>query len=185
MQNCSFNGSITAQYDYAGGIVAYVASGATEITNCTSTGTLNGSGGYVGGILGADAGATTIADSISFIETAGSHTVGGIIGRGTASSAIKNSTSVGSVSGASNVGQIVGSGAVVYTTAEVFPKITALSGGTVSDIRKISDANGYMLRGSIEVGLEDTFIITFATAPNLSVSRQCITFGKRRIYSCR
>ncbi|MGI6363784.1 MAG: GLUG motif-containing protein [Bacillota bacterium] len=52
VQNCSFNGSITAQYDYAGGIVAYVASGATEITNCTSTGTLNGSGGYVGGILG-------------------------------------------------------------------------------------------------------------------------------------
>ncbi|MDD2283670.1 MAG: hypothetical protein PHD92_09835, partial [Eubacteriales bacterium] len=95
--------------------------------------------------------------------------MGGIIGRGTASSAIKNSTSVGSVSGASNVGQIVGSGAVVYTTAEVFPEITALSGGTVSDIRKISDANGYMLRGSIEVGLEDTFIITFATAPNLRV----------------
>ena len=169
VQDCSFNGSINAPYHYAGGIVASVASGTAEITNCTSKGTIDCGGNYVGGLLGCDNGITTVADSISFIEISGIHHVGGIIGGSKADSTIKNCSSAGSVAGATNVGQIVGSGAAVYSTADVFPEITALSTGSVSDISKISDKNGYMLWGSIEVGLEETFVVTFATQPNLRV----------------
>ena len=107
VKNCSFDGSVTASDNYAGGIVGHTA-GVVEVANCTTKGTVTGSS-YVGGILGADDGTTTIADSISSAETSGINHIGGIVGYATANTTIENNTSTGKVTGELNVGQIVGS----------------------------------------------------------------------------
>ncbi|MDD4111291.1 MAG: hypothetical protein PHS54_07150 [Clostridia bacterium] len=172
IDNCLFNGEIEATYQYAGGIVGKSevedSDPVLTISNCVSFGNISGAG-YLGGILGKDNGSATIINSESYVSVSGQDNVGGLVGASSSSTIIKNSTSAGSVIGSSNVGQVVGSGSANYSTADVFPEITAMSIGNVSDINVVNDSKGNFLRGNIEVGLEETFSISFATTPNIKV----------------
>ncbi|MBR5984230.1 MAG: T9SS type A sorting domain-containing protein [Bacteroidales bacterium] len=128
IQDCSFNGDITATSTWIGGIVGKMVS--STVRRCVTAGTIKSStSNYVGGICGhasfGDA-ESLIEDCASNMDISGVSSIGGIAGY-ISNSKVQRCINAGNVSGATNnVGGIVG-----YETDDMAQVLNNLNAGTV------------------------------------------------------
>ncbi len=128
IQDCSFNGDITATSTWIGGIVGKMVS--STVRRCVTAGTISSSTStYVGGICGhasySDA-ESVIEDCASNMDISGVSSIGGIAGY-ISNSKVQRCINAGNISGATNnVGGIVG-----YETDDMAQVLNNINAGTV------------------------------------------------------
>ncbi|MDD3831628.1 MAG: MBG domain-containing protein, partial [Clostridia bacterium] len=173
VDGCSFNGIITAGHNNVGGVVGFAGDvlSTCEIKNTVIQGSISGNT-YVGGIFG---GMPNAATSLIFENcvnlasvTASGSTAGGIVAQVNGAVTLKQCANAGDISAPAAVGELFGSGSPTYTMGDAFPSIVSMSQGTADDILKFN-LGGKMIKGTLEIGLDSSFSMTFATVPELEI----------------
>lgn len=106
VSNSVNTGSVTANTNYAGGIVAVVPQGGTGVSRSYNLGVVFAGGSYAGGIAAESNSAVYACFNAASVSSNG-ESVGGIVGTSYQGSFNKN-YNIGSVSGSTNVGAVLG-----------------------------------------------------------------------------
>ncbi len=130
LDGVALSGALTAQGDYAGGLVAHNYG---RVQNCSSTSTVTGND-YTGGLIGLTEPDTVVLTSYTQASVSGILTTGGLIGKQDRYARVEHCYAEGSVIGTEKVGGLIGEseGGIIldsYSTSSV--TATRFVGGLV------------------------------------------------------